>query len=279
MKKSIGILCAVISLFLYTNYSFAQKVIYDEDTIKVDGKPYAIMKKKNAGPMRSDFAVSSLSGTELLYFKSTLRTWMGSGFRFGAGDELYYEVNFIATGSKADLKYYNGNGFAKLVVENNLIKGNTIDPESEKRFIHLNNGSFPSKSNHNSEADKSPAVIVNINNNNGGSGDNATNPAVVAPKSKSPVTLSGNQIIRDEVTIGKFKQDTTSSSYSQKLVVVTIYSEGGEKVAEASVPVANPQEWNVKTINDNKTFNILYDSPNEKEKLFKWLADKNYLTN
>ncbi len=277
MKKSIGILCAVISLFLHTNYSFAQKVIYDEDTVKIDGKPYAIMKKKNAGPMRSDFAVSSLSGTELLYFKSTLRTWTGSGFRFGAGDELYYEVNFIATGSKADLKYYNGNGFAKLIVENNLVKGNTIDPESEKRFIQLNNGSFPSNSRHRSEPDKSPAVVVNINNN-GVPGDNTATPPAIAPKSKSPVTLTGNQIIRDGVTIGKFKQDTTSSSYSQKSVVVTIYSEGGEKVAEASAPVANPQEWNVKTLNDNKTFNILYDSPNEKEKLFKWLADKNYLT-
>lgn len=277
MKKSIGILCAAISLFLYTNYSFAQKVIYDEDTIKIDGKPYAIMKKRNAGPMRSDFAVSSLSGTELLYFKSLLRTWTGSGFKFGANDEIYYQVNFIATGSKADLKYYNGNGFAKLVVENNLVKGNTIDPESEKRFIQLNNGWFPRNSK--PEPEKSPAVIVTINNNNGGSGENAATPAVAAPKSKSPVTITGNQIIRDEVTIGKFKQDTTSSSYSQKSVVVTIYSEGGEKVAEASVPVANPQEWNVKTLKDNKTFNILYDSPNEKEKLFKWLADKNYLTN
>nr|WP_294861846.1 hypothetical protein [uncultured Fluviicola sp.] len=277
MKKSIGLLCAILSLFLCTNYSFTQKVIYDEDTIKIDGKPYAIMKKKNAGPMRSDFAVSSLSGTELLYFKSTLRDWTGSGFRFGQGEELYYRVNFIATGSKADLKYYNGNGFAKLVVENNLIKGNTIDPESEKRFIQLNNGWFPSNSN--SQPDKSPAVIVNINNNNGGSGENTTIPAAIAPKSKSPVTIEGNQIIRDGATIGKFKQETTSSAYSQKSVIVIIYSEGGEKVAEASAPFENPQEWNVKTLTDNKTFNLLYDSPNEKEKLFKWLADKNYLTN
>ncbi|MGV3612449.1 MAG: hypothetical protein ACO1N0_15935 [Fluviicola sp.] len=277
MKKSIRIIFAIITLLLYTNYSSAQKVVYDEDTIKIDGKPHAIMKKKNAGPMRSDFAVSSLSGTELIYFKSTLRTWTGSGFKFGANEEIYYQVNFIATGSKADLKYYNGNGFAKLVVENNLIKGNATDPESEKRFIQLNNGWFPRTPK--SEPDKSPAVVVNINNNNGGSGDNTPTPTVTAPKSKSPVILTGNQIIRDEVVIGKFKQETTSSAYSQKTTVVTIYSEGGEKVAEASVPVENPQEWNVKTFSDNKTFNILYDSPNEKEKLFKWLADKNYLTN
>jgi hypothetical protein len=277
MKISIGILCTSITLILYTNYSFAQKVSYDKDTIKIDGKPHAIMKKKNAGPMRSDFAVSSLSGIELIYFKSTLRDWTGSGFKFGAGEELYYQVNFIATGSKADLKYYNGNGFAKLVVENNLIKESAIDPESEKRFIQLNNGWFPR--NPKPEADKSPAVIVTINNNNGGVGDNSNTPAATAPKSKSSVTITGNQIIRDEVTIGKFKQDTTSSSYSQKSLIVIIYSEGGEKVAEASVPLANPQEWNVKTLSDNKTFNILYDSPNEKEKLFKWLADKNYLVN
>lgn len=277
MKRSISIFCTTMALLFCTNDSSAQKVKYDDDTIKVDGKPYAIMKKKSAGPMRSDYVVIGLSGTELLYFKSMLRTWMGTGFRFGQSEELFYEANFMATGSKAELKHYNGNGFAKLVVENNLIKGNGMDPESEKRFIQLNNGSFPSNSN--SETNKTPSVVVNINNSNGGSGDNNTTPTTTAPKSKAPVTITGNQIIRDNVVIGKFKQDTTASSYIQKTVVVTIYSEGGEKVAEASVPVANPQEWSIKTLSDGKTTNILYDSPNEKEKLFKWLADKNYLIN
>lgn len=271
------IFCIIITLLLCTNYSCAQKVKYDNDTIMVDGKPYAIMKKQNVGPMRNDFVVSGLSGTELIYFKSILRRWTGTGFKFGQNEELFYEANFIATGSKAELKHYTGNGFAKLIVENNLIKANAIDPESEKRFILLNNGTMPSTTKTNS-SDKSPSVIVNINNNIGNSSETKSNESITSTtKSKSPVTLNGNKIMRDDKVIGKFKQDTTTSNYSQKSIIVTIYSEGGEKVAEASVPVLNPEEWNVKILSENKSYSIFYDSPNEKENLFKWLADKNYL--
>lgn len=287
MKNVSNFFCVVTTFIMLSyNYSYAQKnkVSWDEDTVRVDGKPYAIMKKKNAGPMRNDFIVSSLSGTELLYFKSMLRPWTGSGFKLGKSDELVYESNFMSTGSKADVTqfigggFHIGNNFAKLIVENNLIKGDIIDPESEKRFIQLNNGTMPS--NPSSETTNVvPAVVVNINNNNGTSGDNNSAATTTIPKSKSPIKISGNQIIRDSVVIGKFRQDTTTSSYSQKTIVIVIYSEGGEKVAEASTPVTSPQEWNIKILSENKTFNILYESPNERENLFKWLADKKYITN
>jgi hypothetical protein len=232
--------------------------------------------------MRSDFIVSSLSGTELLYFKSKVLPWTGTGFKFNREEELVYESNFMATGSKADVTQAIGNGFnigkrfVELVVENNLIKGNSIDPEAEKRFIQLNNGTMPYNSN---EANKTPAVVVNINNNNGVTSDNNSTPTTSIPKSSSAISITKNQIIRDSNIIGKFRQDTTSSSYSQKTVVITIYSAIGEKIAEASTPVANPQEWSIKILSENKTFNILYDSPNERENLFKWFADKRYLTN
>ncbi len=269
-----------MALMLYSNYSVAQKVKCDNDTLKVDGKPYAIMKKRSAGPMRSDYVVSALSGTELIYFKSLIRDWNGTGFKFGPSDELYYEANFIATGSKAELKHYTDNGFAKLVVENNLLKGNAIDTESEKRFILLNNGTFPQDRRiSQAPVDKAPAVVVNINNNTGNAAEGTANKtAPAAPKSKSPVSVSGNKIIRDEIVIGKFRQDTTSSAYSQKTTIVVVYSEGGEKIAEASAPIENPQEWTIKILSEDKVYNIMYDSPGERESLFKWLADKNYLT-
>lgn len=236
--------------------------------------------------MRNDFTVSSLSGIELIYFRSALYPWYGSGFKMGE-KQLVYDINFMASGSKADVSQAIGTGFAigknfaKLIVENNLVKGNSIDPESEKRFIQLNNGTMPHKPAAETAGKATPAVVVNINNNNGTSGDNAAAPAAPATvtRSKSPVTITGNQIIRDSLVIGKFRQDTTSSSYSQKTVRIIIYSEGGEKVAEASAPVADPQEWNILILGEDKTFNILYDSPNERENLFKWLADKKYLTN
>ncbi len=281
MKKSLFLLALLLGLMFFgAENTFAQKVKYDNDTVSVDGKPYAIMKKKNVGPMRNDYVVSALTGTELIYFKSVLRDWYGTGFKYGSGQEMFYEVNFIATGNKADLKHYTGSGFAKLIVENNLVKDNAVDAESEKRFILLNNGSLASVRNA-TPAEPQPAVVVNINNNAGGAPAGGTAPAATPapPKSKSPVVIKGNQIFRDDKLIGKFKQDTTTSTYSQKSTVITVYSEEGEKVAEASAPVINPQEWSIKIISDNKTYTILFDVPTERESLFKWLSNKNYLPN
>ena len=273
---------AALFLLLAVN-SHAQKVKYDDDTVKVDGKPYAIMKKKSAGPMRNDFTVINLAGTELLFFKSGLRQWTGTGFMFG-NEELYYEVYFTATGSQAQLKHYNGKGFAKLIVENNLVSGDEVDQEAEKRFIMLYHGYTPPKRSENTQTKQTPtpAVVVNINNNTGNApqqNQSQNTPPPEPVKAKSPVTINGKQIIRDEKVIGKFRQDTTSSTYSQKTILITIYTEGGEKAAEASAVLANPQEWKIKVLADNKTYNILYDAPGERENLFKWLADKNFLSN
>lgn len=271
--KRVLLLTFIIS---FTNsYAQKSKISYDNDTIKVDGKPYAIMKKKNVGSLRNDYAVSSLSNVELLYFKTELhkyspyRGWMfgGNPFMYGK-DELYYKVAFIGTGSEANLRHQNAKGFAKMIVESNLIKDNLIDPVSEKRFILLNNGHTP-------EQNKT-AVDISVNQT---SDPIAVTTAPSTSKSKSPVVIAGNQILRDGNTIGKFRQDTTSSAYVQKVLIVTVYSEAGEKVAEASVPLAKPLEWSVKIQSNSKIVTVMYDAPDEREKLFRWLADKNYLAN
>ena len=187
MNKMTTIFCLISAAIFYSGSIIAQKVKYDDDTVKVDGKPYAIMKKKSAGPMRSDYVVSGLSGTELVTFKSMLRPYYGTGFKFGMDEELFYVAYFTATGSKAELKHYNGNGFAKLIVENNLVKGNAVDPESEKRFIQLNNGTLGSTTN-TTPTEKSPTVVVTINNNTNSPGDNNPNTGITTtPKSKAPV--------------------------------------------------------------------------------------------
>lgn len=273
-------------LFLFNaSTSHAQKIKYEDDTIKIDAKPYAVLQKKNVAMLRNDYILKSMTGIELIYFKSVLRTWTGRGFRYSDYDELYYEANFMQSGGRADIKHYNANGFAKMIVENNFIKDNQIDPESEKRFIRLNNGYLPSTEPTTQEAAApAPAVVVNINNNAGTPSDvvSSNEPEqkanAVKSKSKSPVIISGNKILRDDNVIGKFRQDTTSSNYTQKSIILTIYNDGGEKIAEASAPLAKPEEWSIKILAENKTYNILYDSPTKRESLFKWLADKNYLT-
>jgi hypothetical protein len=277
-------------ILLVAGEAFASgKVTWDKDTIKVDGKPYGLMKRKSVNLLLYDYSISSLSGIELIYFKARVEPSRGTGgFGYGSGNDVNYDVNFIASGSYVDIDHHTGSGFAKLIVENNLIRDNAIDPESERRFVMVYHGYTPS-STPASETANNPAVVVNINNNVGNGAGNSsatptstnTQPAQLTPqpKSKSPVTINGNQIIRDDVVIGKFRQASTTSAYSQKSIIVTIYSEGGEKIAEATAPAENASEWSIHTISDNKNFNILYDSPNEKENLFKWFADKNYLTN
>jgi hypothetical protein len=181
----------------------------------------------------------------------------------------WQDVNFIGSGGKATLRSKMSEGVAKMIVENKLIAGNAIDPEAERRFIQLYNGHWPEPAVGDQPA--APTVIVNV-------AAPAANPTeTAAPKSKAPVILDGNAIMREGATIGKFRDEVTNSTYSQKTRILTVYNAGGEKVAEAFVPAENPQEWTVRTLADGKEMPLLYDAPGEREKVFKWLADKGYL--
>jgi len=271
--KNLIVICSMVLMLSSTVHISAQKqkITWKDDTIKVDGTPYALMMRKGNQLLCYDFSLRGLSsGTELMFFKAVvLSPAYGS-----TPAKIGYEANVISTGSRTSITQIAGIGMAKLTVENNLVKDDLIDTEAEKRFVQLYHGYYPKTSNNNN----SSAVIVNnnINVNTGNEVSPSAN-TTTTQKSKSPVSLSGNQIIRDSVSIGKFRQDTTSSNYSQKLYLLTIYSVDGEKVAEASVPVSKPEEWKITILADKKEYNIMYDAPGEKEKLFKWLADKGYL--
>jgi hypothetical protein len=267
----------IVTALLISQLGFSQKmkVTYDDDTIKVDGTPYAIMTKKSAGMLIYDYSVRNMAGTELIFLKVLVRETYGrpTNFMYGEGQEAYYEINFIASGGKAELEHKSGKGFAKMIVENNLVKNSAVDYDAERRFMQVYHGHYPA-----SEAlaaNNTAPVVVNINNAPAQASSESAPPP--PPKSKSPVTISGNEIMRDNNVIGKFRQDTTSSTYSEKQISIIVYSEGGDKVAEACAPVASPKEWYIKTVSDAKNFSIMYDSPGEREKLFRYLADKNYL--
>jgi len=277
MKKNfLKKLFLIVTALLISKLGFSQKmkVTYDDDTIRVDGAVYAIMAKKTVSPLTYDYSVRNMAGTELIFMKALYRQAdRGTiAYNYGSGQEVYYEINFISSGGKAELEHKTGKGFAKMIVENNLIKNNAVDYDAERRFMQVYHGRYPTAE---APASNSAPVVVNINN---APQQASTEPAPSAPpKSKSPVTLSGNEIMRDGNVIGKFRQDTTSSNYSEKQIMITIYSEGGDKVAEAYAPVTSPREWYIKTISDGKNFSIMYDSPGEREKLFRYLVDKNYL--
>lgn len=275
LQASISrILFASIFVLAFTISLSAQKdkIDWKDDIVTVNGTPVAKITRK-LKTYGYEFSVSGLSGPELIYIKA-----FENGQYYNAAAHKYqtrisHEVNFIESGSKATLDYRGVDYWSRMIVENKLIQGNSLDPEAERRFIQLHNGYTPS-----AEVPAQPAaptVVVNVNNGNATVNDAPTSPA----KSNSPVILEGKNILRDGNIIGKFRDEIAASSYSIKTRVVTVYNDGGEKVAEATAPAEQAQEWKVRFLADGKELVLLYDSPGELEALFKWMAGKGYLGN
>ena len=246
-----------------------QKVTYENETISVDGTPYAKMTKKSAGVFVNDFSIKNLNGIELIYLRYKSRPkWDYLNNRNSS--EVYYEINFIASGAKANIfKQFTAKSAATLPVENDLIKDNAIDMDAERRFIQVYNGYYP-------KVEQAPQPTVLVINNSSDNSNKSSAPNTPA-KSKSPVVISDNQFTQDGIDMGKFSTKTGTGTNEEKSTIITIYAANGDKVAEATAPIDNPSEWSVKTFSDNKSSGVLYDSPKEKEVLFKWLIDKGYL--
>ena len=260
---------------LLTNFSLAQDVTIKDDIVLIDKSPSFKIKKKNAGMMRNDFIVYSLNDIELIYFKSTLGHWVGSGGYMYGDKELYYEVNFTKTHNYAYVRHQNIKSFAKLVIDNKLIMDNEIDPTAELRFLHLNDGVIAYKEKE--EKEKSQPISINLNLNRDSNSVSITSITPnIQTKNLKPI-FEGTNILIDSLNIGRYKLDTIESSFSQKEYKLTVYSDVGDKIGEATAPFLNPKEWKVTTFNDKKSHDILYDYPKEKETLIKWLISRKYL--
>jgi hypothetical protein len=83
--------------------------------------------------------------------------------------------------------------------------------------------------------------------------------------------------LRDGSPITKFSEKNIKAEDGTDLLKISIYNTVGEKVATATALVNNASEWLVITDSDDKTSEILYESPGEKKKLFNWLLIKKYL--
>ena len=132
----------------------------------------------------------------------------------------------------------------KIFLNNNLIKDGAIDPLAERQYINRLGGRYPR--------------------------------AIPIHESKSPVVINDNLISIDDKIVGKFIEKYTDETEG-KFVIYVYEVKHNEKVAEAITSANNPIEWDVKTMSDEKSTSIMYDSPEEKEKLFKWLIQKKYL--
>lgn len=136
MKKNTVIFFLFI-LSGFSVYAQKQKVTIEDDTIKIDGKNYAIIEKK--GGMGMQFSVKSLDGKEQIFFNMLeFNDPQERNSSNPQGRVTYFEVTFMNSGGRCEVMGVGKKGLAKMVVENNLIKDNSVDADAEKRFIMIN---------------------------------------------------------------------------------------------------------------------------------------------
>lgn len=231
-------------------YAQKAKLSYDKktDIISADNVPFAKMVRTPGDliGLNKNYSIQNLEGEELVFLKYTLREHWDREEQKNVST-IWYEITFTQSGARASIEKGLGmqkSGAMKLAFQNDLIKDGKIDPEAEARFIHLFHGSYPTSAPYESHA---------------------------------KVVLNGNEILQEGNLIGKFLVKTITSPEMIEMMVLSVYSADGVKIAEAEAPTTNAMEWAVVTLVDEKTYGFLYNAPNEKENLFDWLIDNNYL--
>jgi hypothetical protein len=224
-----------------------QKVQYDKERqyILLNGQYYAKMTKSAIAKLSlmNNFSIRNKEDKELIYFKyHSYQVWENQK----QVDKPAYRITFINGGGSVYMKRSFGEkGVMKLLTKNNLIQNDKIDADAENRFIAINNG----RKGTDKKVDNSAADIE----------------------------IDGKEIMRDGSPIAKFSEKNIKAEDGTDLLKISIYNTVGEKVATATAPVNDASEWLVITESDDKTSEILYESPGEKKKLFNWLLIKKYL--
>lgn len=123
--------------------SVDSKIRLENDTIYVEKKPYAALVRVGLVTI-GDLSLRSLDGKELAYFKSrdySVSTGPGTSTTVN-----YYEVTFMGDYQQCEVDFlYPPKYMAAQIVENNLVKGNAIDPDAEKRYVTINGKTFSAR--------------------------------------------------------------------------------------------------------------------------------------
>ena len=245
---SIRLKMSMLSMLLMLNFSYAQKIKENNGIVTLDGEPFIKLIKTKAWLMYNNFTVQNLSGVDLATFNyrtKATKKWNEEKGIYEEGSTIYYTVDFAESGGHAAInEQLSMKMVVKIFLKNNLIKDGSIDPIAEQQYINRLGGRYPK-----------PVPIH---------------------ESDSPIVIKDNFISIEGKTIGQFIEKYSDST--EVSIVVFVYeTTHNEKVAEATRLTKDPFEWSVNTMSDDKTTSILYESPEEKEKLFKWLVQKKYL--
>jgi hypothetical protein len=139
MKKILPLLLCLLTFIASAQ---KKKITVDDDTIKINGAPYGVIEKKSG--LSFDFKIKSLQGKDLIYFQFQEFNNPGKANASNPqGRVTYFDVSFLNDGQKCEVECPGTKkGVAKIVAENDLLKDNDVNPDSEKSFVLINGKKF-----------------------------------------------------------------------------------------------------------------------------------------
>lgn len=231
-----------LSILLFTGLS-AQKVDLDKDTITVDGKAYAVLKKTSSGLETPEFSLQTTDGEEVAIAKLSTDVVPSNRATNTSGVQAHYiHITFLGSGVQASMAYYLSfkKQFAKDVVKCNLFVNGKYDPAGEKKFVILN----PYKGNQ---------VVVNNTTviiNNGGNSGSYSNYAMIDRNRSAHVYVFGNTVQQDHKNVGKVTVKNEASG-GTIVYTYTYFLPDGTRVAEATINGVGGRSVNIVTFKDN----------------------------
>lgn len=246
---------AIIILLLSATSLSAQVTTLEKDTIYKDGKAYGLLIK--TGKMANAvYSVKTLTNVELAVVKYDAATEQP------VGSNGFFRFTFLGTGAFGH--FHPGlnvpKSIAAMVVENDLINNNAINPEGEKRFLALNP----------SQIKNQPSVVINVNTSN--------TDYTTAERNRSTMIFDSNGTLsQSSVTIGTYTSSVDHSG-GKSTSTIKYFLPTGVQCATATCDNTGAKTATVITMKDNRTHlvNITNSAVKEKE-IAKYLADNFYL--
>jgi len=130
---------ALLVLALFSLNTYAQKVVYEENLVTVDGQPYCKLTKTNCKLGLCDYHVATLDGAEVIFIKAMSyddRDKVSSSSPNGR--VIYFDWTFLGSGGKAETDQTSAKNLVKAMVDARLLKDGLLDTTGERNFIAIN---------------------------------------------------------------------------------------------------------------------------------------------
>ena len=232
-------------------------VIRSLDTIYNAGIPYAILKDQRRG-LASDYILYSLNGKELADMPYECVDDANSASK----QTCYTAFLFLQSGKRGEVQIGIGMKIEKLIVENDMVKDNDINPAGENKFLMR----YPPK--YSNKPQNTTVVIVN-------NGPDIKYETVDRSRTAA-IYLYGSELKQDLKLIGTVQKSNTSNS-GKLIYTISYFLPNGTKVAEATGEGVNSKEWRVVTMKDNKSHLVTTTFSQQEEQIAKFLSDLYYL--